>query len=260
MIDLIRESLTKHNSERLVDKLLESYSEARLNYYEGGHRLSAVEGGRFCEAAYRMLEEATRGSFTPIGGQLDTDKLAKNLASLPAATQPKSIRLHIPRALRVVYDIRNNRDTAHLGDGIDPNIQDANLVIAVLNWVLAEFVRLYHGVSAEQAQAIVDGLSLRRAPVIQEFGEFPRILRTDLRAGEFVLVLLYHVDAKGASYSDLSAWVKSSMVANLRRTLKMLDDKAYLHKSGQIFQITFTGKQYVEDKKLLHPTDSLTSD
>lgn len=259
MINVIRSSLaTQHNSQ-LVDELLQAYDEAKRNYYEGGHRLSEVEGGRFCEAAYRILEEATQGTFTPIGGQLDTMKLEHRLSALPSAKYPKSIRLHIPRALRVVYDIRNNRDAAHLADGIDPNIQDATLVISVLSWVLAELVRLYHGVSAKEAQCIVDDLSVRRAPVIQEFGDFPRILRTGLRAGDYVLVLLYHASVKGANLADLSRWVRPPMRGNLRRTLRNLDEKAFVHQSGEHFEITQLGKQYVEDNRLLQPVPSTSS-
>lgn len=255
-MSVIRRSLAAHHSAKLVDELLEAFDEAKRNYYEGGHRLSAIEGGRFCEAAYRILEEETTGNFTPIGKVLDIEGLQRRLISLPSSGFSNSIRLHIPRALRVVYDIRNYRDTAHLADGIDPNIQDANLVIGVLSWVMAEFVRLYHGVSATEAKQIVDDLSVRRAPVIQEFGEVPRILRTDLRAGDYMLLLLYHQNAKGASLTDLSQWVRPSMRANLRRTLKGLGEKAFAHQSGEHFEITQLGKQYVEDNRLLQPKGS----
>jgi hypothetical protein len=253
MISVIRSSLAQHHDPQLVDELLEAYNEAKGNYYEGGHRLSEVEGGRFCEAAYRILEEATQGNYTPIGVPLDTSRLERRLGSLPSSSYSKSIRLHIPRALRVVYDIRNNRDAAHLADGIDPNVQDASLVVGVLNWILAEFVRLYHGVTAKETQRIVDDLSVRRAPVIQEFGDFPRVLRTDLRASDYVLVLLYHAGSKRASFNDLNQWVRPSMRANLRRTLRSLDDKAYVHPTGGHYEVTLSGKQYVEDSCLLQP-------
>lgn len=252
-MNVIRSSLGARFNAKLVDELLEAFDEAKRNFYEGGHRLSAVEGGRFCEASYRILEEETRGSFTPIGKTLDTEGLEKKLSALPASGFSRSVRIYIPRALRVVYDIRNNRDAAHLADGIDPNIQDANLVISVISWVMAEFVRLYHGVPAEEAQRIVDELSVRRAPVIQEFGEVPRILRTDLKAGDYALVLLYHVGSKGASLTDLSKWVRPSMKANIRRTLKGLDEKAFAHQSGEHFEITYLGKQYAEDNRLIQP-------
>ena len=62
MLDTIRQGLARSHDKKLVDELLEAYVEAKRNFYLGGLRLSAVEGGRFCEAAFRILEEATRGN------------------------------------------------------------------------------------------------------------------------------------------------------------------------------------------------------
>src|SRR5215469_1746683 len=130
--------LSKRVDAKVVKELLDAHAEAKRNFYLGGLRLSAVEGGRFCEAAFRLLEQMAFGNFTRLGKPLDTDKLINKLGNLTAATQPDSVRLHIPRTLRLVYDIRNKRDAAHLADGIDPNLQDATLVVATIDWVLAE--------------------------------------------------------------------------------------------------------------------------
>ena len=81
------------------------------------------------------------------------EAIANYLQNLPSSAQPDSIRLHIPRALRMVYDIRNKRDAAHLANGIDPNLQDSTLVISVLDWVLAELIRLHHTVSPRRCPA-----------------------------------------------------------------------------------------------------------
>src|SRR5438128_1178016 len=133
--------------------MVDAYVEAKRRYHLGDHRPNAVEGGRFSEAVFRLLQHATTGSFTPLGKTLPTiDKLLEKLANLPTADAPESVRIHIPRTLRLIYDIRNKRDTAHLGDGIDPNVQDATLVIGNMDWVMAELVRLHHGVSANEAQ------------------------------------------------------------------------------------------------------------
>jgi hypothetical protein len=150
---VIRAGLVATLDPNLVDELLDSYEEAKSNYYLGGLRLSAVEGGRCCEAAFRLLQQRAFGKFDVLGKQLNAETVTKNLANLPRGSQPDSVRLHIPRALRVVYDVRNNRDAAHLADGIDPNLQDATLVAGVLDWVLAEFVRLHHNVKAERRSA-----------------------------------------------------------------------------------------------------------
>ena len=216
---LIRAGLVASLDAILVDELLEAYDEAKSNHYLGGHRLSAVEGGRFCEAAYRILEQVATGSFTPLGRRLNADQLARKLAALPVGSAEDSIRLHIPRTLRVIYDVRNNRDAAHLADGIDPNVQDSSLVIAILNWTLAELVRLYHGVTPTEAHDLIGRLVTRSTPVIEDFDGFLKVLNPTLQAGDHCLVLLYQRDRLGATLEQLTQWARPSMRTNLRRTL-----------------------------------------
>ena len=238
----------------LVQELLEAHAEAKRNFYLGGLRLCEVEGGRFCEAAFRMLEQATAGTHTPLGKHVTTDRLIDRLAQLPATSAPESVRLHIPRSLRVVYDIRNKRDAAHLADGIDPNLQDVTIVIAVLDWILAEFIRLYHNLSPNDAAVMVDMIVARTAPVIQEFQGFLKVLRPELPAGDFILLLLYQRGSKGAELPELLQWVRPSMRGNVRRTLdRLVDERAFAHDSGTRYYITRTGEQSIEERKLLHP-------
>ncbi len=201
----IRASLAAAYDPQLVDELLDAHAEAKSNFYLGGLRLSAVEGGRFAEAAFRLLQEETSGSFDPLGTPLNTEQIIKNLANLPQGSYPDSVRLHIPRALRVIYDIRNNRDAAHLADGIDPNLQDATLVVSVIDWVLAEFVRLHHSVTPDEAQRIVAELVTRSAPVIEDFDGFLKLLNPALAATDQCLVLLYQRGSTGAEFSELAA-------------------------------------------------------
>ena len=191
MRSIIQAQLASALPSRLVDELLEAHAEAKRNLYLGGLRLSEVEGGRFCEAAFRLLEQITQGSFTPLGTQLNTDRTIQRLENLAKGSHPDAVRIHIPRALRLVYDIRNKRDAAHLGDGIDPNLQDATLVTSVLDWVLAEFIRLYHNVSADVAQQLVSQIVTRAVPVVQDFNGFLKILKPNLAVSDHCLVLLY---------------------------------------------------------------------
>jgi hypothetical protein len=251
LIETIRSGLSVSNDPKLVDELLASYVDAKRNFYLGGLRLSAVEGGRFCEAAYRLLEQRAKGSFTPLASQLRTEKLGPFLENLPPSSQPDSIRLHIPRALRVVYDIRNKRDAAHLGDGIDPNLHDAFLVVSILDWVLSEFVRLYHSVDANEAQKIVESIVTRKAPAVQDFDGFLKVLNPHLPASDFVILLLYQRGPGGADFVALSEWVKPTMRKNLSRTLDQLThDRAFIHQNSSGYHITATGMREVERRKL----------
>jgi len=251
VIDIIARDLKKVFDEKIVEELLSAYQDAKRNFYFGGLRLSAVEGGRFCEAAFRMLEQLLTAKFTPLGDQINSDKLLTALKESPKAALPESVRIHIPRALRVVYDIRNKRDAAHLADGIDPNVQDATLVIATLDWILAEFVRLYHGVPADAAQKLIEDLVVRRAPAVQDFAGFLKVLRPDLQASDRALLLLYERGAQGATFQQLSDWVHPTMRKNLKRTLESLEhDHARIHSVNGTFHITIRGVQEVERKRL----------
>ena len=236
----------------LVQELLDAHEELKKNFYLGGLRLAEVEGGRFAEAAFRMLEQETTGSFTALGTSIKTDTIITALSNTPKATFSDSVRLHIPRALRVIYDIRNNRDAAHLADNIDPNLQDATLVAGSADWVLAEFVRLHHNVPAQRAQEIVEDLVERRAPVIEEFDGYLKLMNPDLKAGEQCLVLLYQRGADGADFDDLESWVFPPARPNLRRTVyRLVSEKAFVHQVDDHLQITGSGRREVETKHLL---------
>jgi hypothetical protein len=258
MRTVIESGLVQRLDAAIVRELLDAHAEAKRNYYLGGLRLSGVEGGRFCEAAFRLLQQRCLGTFDPLGVQLDTERLIRSFMQLPAVAQPDSIRLHIPRALRVVYDIRNRRDVAHLADGIDPNLQDASVVISVIDWVLAEFVRLYHNVPAAEAQALVASIVTRSSPAVEDFNGYLKVLRTDLGASDYVLLLLYQRGGTGARCEELDAWVRPTMRANLRRTLSTLSTlehgKAYIHCNGGVYLITQSGIRYAEQKRLFDAT------
>lgn len=172
----------------VVTEILDAFVALKRRFHAGDYRPNAVEGGRFSEAVFRLLEWATTGTFTPFGDpSFKTDPLIKRLEQAPRTSFPDSVRVHIPRTLRVIYDIRNKRNTAHLADGIDPNVQDAHLVVANASWVLAELVRLYHSVSATEAQSTIEHLVRRDVPMMQVIDGFPRILKT-LRASDHCLV------------------------------------------------------------------------
>ena len=258
MLAQIEAGLKSKFDSKLVEELLAAYQDAKNNFYTVGLRLSAVEGGRFCEAAFRMLEQETTGRFTSLNRSIDTEKIIKALVDVPTADAPDAVRIHIPRALRVVYDIRNKRDAAHLADGIDPNLQDGTLIVSILDWVLAEFVRLHHNVSAGEAQRIVDGLVTRKVPAIQDFCGFLKVLNPKLGVSLRILLVLFERGKTGATLGEITAWVRPSMRPNLARALdQLVNIKAFLHFDESSYFITQSGIAEVERLKLHQPSSSL---
>jgi hypothetical protein len=154
-------------------------------------------------------------------------------------------------AHRVVYDIRNNRDAAHLADGIDPNVQDATLVMGVLDWILAEFIRIHHQVSAHEAYSIIERLVTRKAPAVEDFGGFLKVLRPRLKASDYALLTLFECGKDGATYGQIEAWVQPKMRKNLKRTMdRLVNDQATVHFAAGKYFITKLGIAEVEKRKL----------
>jgi hypothetical protein len=97
----------------LVDEVLEAFGEAKRRFYLSDLRPSSLEGGRFSEAVFRVLQWATAQAVTPFGKTLPkVDALVTSLQNCPSNFDD-SLRLHIPRTLRLIYDVRNKRDIGH---------------------------------------------------------------------------------------------------------------------------------------------------
>lgn len=140
---------------------------------------------------------------------------------------------------------------AHLADDIDPNLQDTSFVTSNLDWILAEFIRLYHKVSANDATKIIDGIVTRKVPVIEDFDGSLKVLNPKLKVSGYILVLLYERGSAGANFSELEKWVRPSMRGNLRRTLNGMVDDALLHENDAgIYFLTKLGRQEVETRNL----------
>lgn len=234
----------------LVSETLQTYAEAKKRFHIRDFMPNAVEGGRFTEAVLRILEWQSSGIYTPIGDPLfKADKLILQLESKSHCSD--SVRFHIPRALRVIYAIRNKRDTGHLGDGIDPNTQDATLVVSAMDWVLAELIRMHHNVPPAEAQALIEQVVTREVPLIEVFNGKPRILK-DMKASEHLLVLLFW-QGQRVAHETLRSWLPASMTANYKRTLKTLHGKHLIHDEGGFAQLTSLGQKYVADEGLIRP-------
>jgi hypothetical protein len=251
--DVKRGFLSAGIPQQLVDELVAAYVEAKRRFHLGDHRPQEVEGGRFSEAAFRVLQHHAGQSVTPLSKSLPSvDKLLASLEN--SASQPDSVRLHIPRTLKLIYDIRNKRDAAHLADGIDANLQDATLVIANMDWVVAELVRLHHGVSANDAQRIIEDLVTREVPAVQEIDGQPVIL-SDLKPRDQTILMVYRAGGQGMTLDELAAALRAERKDHLKARLMKLDqDKLVLaHPSTQRYHVTSKGSREVETRKLAQP-------
>ena len=205
--------------QALREELLNSYQKIMSNYLERRWEPAELNGGKFCEVVYSIIDGALKGSF-PAQASKPSNMLAACQALERTSPDPnrvgdRSLRLLIPRLLPVLYEIRNNRGVGHVGGDVDPNHMDAEAVQAMASWVMAELVRIFHGVTTEEAQETVDALVERKSPLIWEVGAIKRVLDPNMSAKNQVLVLLHH-STGWVSAADLFKWVEYSNVSMFR--------------------------------------------
>lgn len=240
----------------LRSELLASYKEIAANYVEHHWEPSELNGGKFCEVVYSIINGAIAGKF-PAKSTKPRDMVTacRALESTPQdSTRPgdRSLRILIPRILPPLYEIRNNRGVGHVGGDVDPNFLDATVVYSMASWVLAELVRIFHNVSTKEAQEAVDMLIERKIPLIWEIGETKRVLDPSMDSKDQALLLL-HNKPGWISVAELSCWVEYSSESMFKtRVIKPLHKLRFIEydpKKSQV-HISPTGVSEVERKIL----------
>ncbi len=207
----------------LRDELLREYAKITRNYRENRWEAAELNGGRFCEIVYTILDGYLDGHRYAAAASKPKDmKTACDaLAQRGKGTVPDSVRITIPRVLVALYQIRNNRGVGHVGGDVDANHMDAAYVLHSAQWVMAELVRIYHQTDVKTATDTVGALVDRTVPIIWEIGEVRRVLDTSLSLADATLLLAYRAPG-GVSDHRLTTDLEQSRLANYRRVLDKL--------------------------------------
>lgn len=212
MIEKVSNDLKSKLPPELVDALLTSYDELKQNFYIGKHEPSELNGGKFCEACFRILQyETNGGTYTQIGVSV-SDLIGKlrDFERLPATPTNESFRIHIPRVLVTIYNIRNKRGVGHLGGDVNPNSADSSLLVACADWIMAELFRIHYQCSLEEAQNIVNAIIQRRLNLVHEIENIKRVLLPSLSARNQTLLILSSSYPNKVSVDDLVLWIEPS--------------------------------------------------
>jgi hypothetical protein len=245
----VREALAKHLPVALVDSLINSYREMKGNYYLEKHEPSELNGGKFVESCIRILQQESTGKHTAIGTQIvDIIGKLRDMEKLPTNSLDETFRIHIPRVLVVIYNIRNKRGVGHLGGDVNPNRADAALLVACADWIMAELFRKYYSCTLEEAQAVVDVLVERQLLLVHDREGVRRVLLPSLNRTDQVLLLLTSEYPEPVSEESLLLWLEVANRAEFRRrVLAPLHAKRLIEfdKRGNCAAMP-TGVRYVE--------------
>lgn len=196
----------------LVDDLLDAYRQVVKNYAEHRWEPAELNGGKLCEAAYTVLVGYFTGTY-PRRASKPTN-IVDSCKKLESETGPRAARIQIPRMIVALYEIRNNRGVGHAGGDVNPNHMDATTVVYMSKWIVAELIRLLHGLTTDEATVLVDALVEREIALVWKSGEKRRVLATGLTLKKGTLLLLAGVAE--AAEADLASWLEQSRAADYR--------------------------------------------
>jgi len=206
----------------LRDPLLQTYQEIGTNFAEHRWEPSELNGGKFCEVVYTVIDGTLKGVYVAKPSKPHNMVKAclalEGTSSDPHRVGDRSLRVLIPRMLVALYEVRNNRGVGHAGGDVDPNFMDATAVYSMSSWVLAELVRVFHGVSTSEAQETVDVLVERKLTLVWQIGSTRRVQDPKMKKGDQTLVLLYSKPGWVAE-GDLYRWVEYSSEATFRQNI-----------------------------------------
>jgi hypothetical protein len=152
-----------------VKAALTHFDNAVNDFAQGDWEDSVAKTGKFVEAMLKAVAIHCSVKFES-GRKFKADTVMTGLSQLPHGSHDDSLRLLIPRACRVVYDIASNRGARHDPDEIDPNAMDANIALPASAWILAEAIRYAQkgAIDPSQARDLVESLVEKRYPVVEE--------------------------------------------------------------------------------------------
>lgn len=201
---------------KLRSQLLAEFAKIHDSYIYGQYQSTELNAARFCEIVYTIIEGYQNNHYAPEASKPKSIADAcKKLENAPDNI-PRSMRILIPRLLPVLYEIRNNRNIGHISGDINPNYMDATLSSRAVNWIMAELIRVFHGLEMDDAQIIVDKLSSSGSlPIIFSINGKERILNPNLDNFDQTLIILYKNSKRPAKelfndieYSSLSMFKK----------------------------------------------------
>ena len=225
----------------LISALQDEFQKLHQQYFLGKWEPSQLDGGRFAEQVFRILELKQSGNFTPIGIPIQRANINSTVSQ--DTLLPESIRFHILKLADLILDFRNKRNVAH-PSAVDVNEMDSTFVINAANWIVAELIRLETKMSPADAQSEIKKIIERKVPIVEEIGGRLKCLDDRLGAKEKAMVLCYQKYPSDLSLDNLASWIEYSNKVVLRKELAVLnkdgrldfrEDKARLTKKGLLW-------------------------
>lgn len=237
-------ALTSAANDQIATLIVDKYMEIEAAHSTDDWKIAGLDAGHFVEAVRRFLDIVLFGASVPIGKSLGAFH-QKELLRLEGAKGDDAYRLHIPRALQLIYGIRNKRGIGHLSE-VAANRQDSSMVLQVAKWVLAELVRLNSNLGTDETSALVDRICHRNVAAIWFDGEKDIVLSDNLSLKHQIIVVLY---SRSTGNIDQLRVATNSQTPYLKRTINTLIKEKVISKLlNEDFILSPKGAEIFENK------------
>lgn len=207
--------------------LIKEYKKLTQNYMEHRWEPAELSGGKICEIVYSIIKGHIDGNY-PSSPSKPRNMVAACRQLENEQSLPRSFQILIPRMLPALYEIRNNRGVGHVGSEVDANNVDATLVFTMVNWVMAELVRVFHTGSLQDAQLAVDALAQRSTPLVWDSNGFKKVLSPTMNLKDQILLLASSTD-EDITLQELMEWTESTNKTYYKKILKLLHKEKLIH-------------------------------
>lgn len=211
----------------LVEHVIEATNTLVDEYVAGRMRSAEMGASDFVESMVRVLEWLTSQSHTPLNRPIS--RMDRFVTGMESASLDDSLRIHVPRLLQFMYDIRNRRGVGHLPGAISANAADAEVLLVAAQWILCELVRIYHTGSIVEAQALIDSMVKAPGHLVEDFEDVKRVTAgRQISLPTKLLLLIYASEPHKPTVGELTLWSRAER-GRVREALRRLDDRDLLH-------------------------------
>jgi hypothetical protein len=192
--------------------MLEYYQEAKKLHNSRQYASAITTFGKFLElTAEALCQHMGIGNCESGCGKV-TDKMT-------SSNYPNdSLKLHIPRAIKAAFSIRNGRDAAHGTANMVTSPYDSLYVSAVSDWVLGELLVELGDQDREMIRGMLNSIAEKKSPIFYENSDGDLIiLSNEITVGEQGLLKLYFLN-RPAKLVELENSVRTrAKLDNLRK-------------------------------------------
>jgi hypothetical protein len=202
--------LTKAVDSAFAESIVESYVEMQKRFLAGDWQPTELDSGRLCEAVARAIYQLDSGTIThsqlpkELCEKIEDEKNQKNHVLSQAD------RLHICRAIGLVYKFRSSRGSVHISAQYKADYMDSLLMVHACKWIFAEFLRLAWTKDKTVIAETISRIVQLEFSLIHEQDGVPLVLEPTVSAPAEILLLLNHASEHKLAKEELRAQAKNS--------------------------------------------------